>query len=330
MQTSFEQIDSMVQGYRAAQVVLTANRLGLFALIGSGRLNLEMISEGLGTDRRGTRILCDALAALSLLEKTDGKYRNSPASSRFLLPDSPESRVSGLLHAATQYEKWGGLLDAVIQGRPTPGERIDPRLRSGPEEFARAMADIGRVSAAETSGHLDLGGGGRMLDIGGGPAVYAIEFARKWPRLTVEVLDDAETLKTASENIRQSGLSGRIHLIAGDVFKTPLDSGYDFVFVSNLVHIYSYEKNTELLAKCAEALKSGGEICIKDFILDSNRISPPGAALFAVNMLVSTESGDCYTEQQVISWFEKAGIQFARSDVLTNQTKLMFGRKVNC
>ena len=36
--------------------------------------------------------------------------------------------------------------------------------------------------------------------------------------------------------------------------------------------------------------------------------APAGAALFAVNMLVNTERGDCYTTAEVASWMEAAGL----------------------
>ncbi|MGB5879902.1 MAG: methyltransferase, partial [Thermoanaerobaculia bacterium] len=79
---------------------------------------------------------------------------------------------------------------------------------------------------------------------------------------------------------------------------------------SNLVHIYSEKENRKLLTRCAKALEPGGRLAIKDFLLDPDRLSPAGGAVFAVNMLVSTEGGDSYTAEEVQHWLEEAGLQF--------------------
>jgi hypothetical protein len=62
-----------------------------------------------------------------------------------------------------------------------------------------------------------------------------------------------------------------------------------------------------MFKKSFEAMNSGGVIVVRDFILDENRTTPASASLFAVNMLVGTKDGSCYTEKEVTAWFQKAG-----------------------
>ena len=87
-------IDEIAGGYRASQVLLTANRLGLFSLLGGSELSLQEIASSLSTDLRATRILCDALVALSLLERKAKHYRNSCLAQEYLLAESPQSKAS--------------------------------------------------------------------------------------------------------------------------------------------------------------------------------------------------------------------------------------------
>jgi ubiquinone/menaquinone biosynthesis C-methylase UbiE len=325
--TSYARIDGLVQGYQQAQIVLASVRLNLFSYLKHESMTTEEIADGLQTDPEKTRILCNALVALNLLIKEENRFSNSPDALKFLLPDSPYSRVSSLLHGALQYERWGGLHDAVKQGVPTPDERIDPGLLRGRAWFARAMGDIGRTSAAQTVEKLDLKEVRSLLDVGGGPGVYALEFVRQYPDLAVTVLDDSETLDIARENCSAEGLQGRVRLRPGDVFHDDLGEGFDMVFLSNLVHIYSMEDNYLLIKRCAQALNPGGRICIKDFVLDPSRTSPQGAAIFAVNMLVSTAAGNCYTESDIQSWFENAGIILEDVVELARHSRLVIGRK---
>jgi len=50
-------------------------------------------------------------------------------------------------------------------------------------------------------------------------------------------------------------------------------------------------------------LESGGRIAVVDFIRGTN----PFAAVFGVNMLANTVSGDTYTLGQYTEWLEAAG-----------------------
>lgn len=325
--TGAEAIDEMVGGYRASQVVLTANRLGVFQALADGELSMDDMAAVLEADPRGLRILCDALVGLSLLEKQRQSYGNSPLTQEFLLLGKPQSKVAQVHHAAKLYERWGTLFDVVKTGQPADEEAIDPRLIGDKRQFAEAMADTARTVADRTAVLLDLSKCKRVLDLGGGPGLYCIAFARRYPQLEAVILDDEQTTPVAHENIERAGLAQRISTIVGDAFHDDLGKDYDFIFVSNLVHIYSAEENGKLISKCARALVSGGTLCLKDFFLDSDRTSPSWAALFAVNMLVNTEQGDCYTLEEVCGWFNSAQLKFSEVLELTPQSKLVLGRK---
>ena len=57
-------LDEIAGGYRAAQVLFTACRLGIFERIGKAGESLEAMTKQLQSDRRGTRILLDALVGM--------------------------------------------------------------------------------------------------------------------------------------------------------------------------------------------------------------------------------------------------------------------------
>lgn len=357
---SFDAIDRMVAGYREAQILFAAVRLGLFDALGDGALDAATLAERLEADRRGTRILCDALAALGVLGKegtgaegggqgeadptgTAGggtAYRSSPAAREFLTTDSPRSKVPMLLHGAKLYERWAGLVDAVTRGAPVPDERIDPRLMDDEAAFAGAMAAIGRESAVTTVDALvrvgALEGVRTALDLGGGPGLYAIELARRVPGLRGVVLDRPATLEVARRNVEAAGLSepagsgGTGSVVTtrpGDALEGDLGGPYDLVFTSNFLHIFPPETNRRLVARAATALAPGGRIAVKDFLLDPDRTTPLGGALFAVNMLVGTEGGDSFTVDEVHGWFRDAGLEPEETVDLTAQSRLALARK---
>ncbi len=301
-------IDSLANGYRDAQIVLAAVRLDLFTAIGRDAIRADALAAKLGTDPRATRILCDALAALLVLRKRDDTYRNGPEALDSLVAGAPNDRRAILRHNARLYHTWGALYHVVREGGPVDVE-IDDDLGGSPRDFANAMADVGRRTAKEALRALDLKNVRTMLDGGGGPGVYAIEFARQYPNLTVTLMDTAETLEVAAENVAQAGLTERIRFQAGNLLEDDLGGPYDFILLSNLVHCLDNDTNRALVARCAAALSDTGRICIKDFVLNEDHITPPGAAIFAVNMLVNTQAGDCYSVDQINGWFKAAGLK---------------------
>lgn len=324
-------LDDLAGGYRAAQILFTACRLDVFELIGEKGKTLDQITEHLRSDSRGTRILLDALAGLGLLVTRNGRYHNSELALERLTLSSQGSRLSHLLHSARLYERWAGLFDAVMTGRPTPEERIDSRIASGKTAFAKAMADSARQTAALTAACFDLEGVSTLLDIGGGPGLYAIEFARRRPELKVSILDDAETLRVAERNLAASGLGERVRLLPGNAHADDLCGPYDFIFISNVVHIYSADRNRELVLRCATSLNPGGRLALKDFFLQENegtgKSGPLWNLLFAANMLVGTEEGDCYTEEEVGTWCLDSDLRFAQRIPLTEKTSILVFRR---
>jgi len=337
-------IDAMASAFQEAQVVMTAVRLGLFEALepSAEGLTAPALAERLGADGRGVRILCDALAALGILERvTDAggvRYLNAPPAREALLPDAPRSKVAMLRHRARLYERWAKLYDAVVTGAPVPEDAIDPRLASGERAFARAMADVARDSAVRTAEALAragaLDGVRNILDLGGGPGHYAIELARHADGARATVLDRPETLAVARESIAAAGLADRVTTRAGDAYDGDLGSDlegggapYDLIFTSNMVHIYPAAANRRLVEDAARALAPGGRLAIKDFLLEPDRLHPPGASLFAVNMLVSTEGGDCYTVDEVADWFRAAGLEPEATVEVTAKSRIATARK---
>ena len=322
-----DRLDELATAYQTSQILMAANRLGLFTALGTEVRQTQELATALEASPRGIRILCDALVSLGLLQASESGYRNHELALRHLLPNSPEPRSDLLRHGAKLYERWGHLYDAVKTGAPVPDEQLDPRLVDGERAFARAMADVGRRSATATWRELSLTGVKTLLDVGGGPGIYAIGFAQQSPDLEVTILDTEESLAVAQQNIDAAGLSDRIHLRPGDAFIDDLGGPYDLVFVSNVIHIYSSAENHQLVKRCAESLTPSGRLVLKDFFLDDDRQTPPGGVLFAVNMLVSTEGGDCYTVTEATSWLESAGLELVDIRDIATKSRLLIAQR---
>jgi hypothetical protein len=85
----------------------------------------------------------------------------------------------------------------------------------------------------------------------------------------------------------------------GNFLVDKLGNGYDLIFISNILHIYSLTEGRQILRKCFQVLPPGGRVAVNDFFLDEDRSGPLFSLLFAINMLIRTKAGAAYTFREV-------------------------------
>jgi 2-polyprenyl-3-methyl-5-hydroxy-6-metoxy-1,4-benzoquinol methylase len=314
-----ESIREIAYAFQRSRILLTAYELGIFTAVGHRGESSQHVAQALGTDWRATDRLMNAVAALGLLVKEDGTFRNPPSGSSLLLPSSPDY-MSGLMHTVHLWDAWSTLTEAVRLGTSVSAQqrrKADPTTWT--TAFIAAMNDRARKQAPVIAARLDLKEGMRILDVGGGSGAFAVAFVRAEKGVTATVFDLPVVLPLTERYISAEGLMGRIELVAGDYTRDELPGGYDLVFLSAIIHSNSPEQNRRLMRKCARALNPQGSLVVQDFIMDENRTGPPGGAFFALNMLVGTEAGDTYTESEIRDWMKEAGL----SDI--NRVETPFG-----
>jgi len=65
---------------------------------------------------------------------------------------------------------------------------------------------------------------------------------------------------------------------------------------------------------------------VQDFILNPDKTGPQHAALFSLNMLVSTDSGASYSEFEYTNWMKAAGFTEICRINLPGPSDLIVGR----
>ena len=80
-------------GYWGSKTLLSAVEIGLFTELAKRPLSLEECRSTFGLHERGARDFLDALVALGMLQREQGKYSNTPATD--LQPDLREVDVLG-------------------------------------------------------------------------------------------------------------------------------------------------------------------------------------------------------------------------------------------
>jgi SAM-dependent methyltransferase len=310
----FGQIMSMVRGFQVAKMLMVAVDLGVFDFLTEPK-SVVQTAAWLKADARATGIFLNGLVGLELLDKDGDNFKNSELASRYLVRGSENYRGAIVKHIEQTWDRgWNDLKQTVLVGHPREAETekwVDgrpEREEASVRAFIWGMHAIARDLAPKVAAMLDFTGVRRLLDLGGGPATYAITFAQANPELKATVFDLPMPIEIARENITNHGLTGRVDLLAGNFLKDDIGTGYDFIWISQILHSHDEEQSRFIIAKAAAALNPGGTLAIQDFYLNPDGASPTGAAMFGVHMLAVTPRGRAYTHTEVAAWMQTAGL----------------------
>ena len=293
--------------YQGACIFAAAADLGVFETLARGVLTADDLARELRCNARAITVLLDALGAMGVLDKREGRYALTASARPYLDPASPSCVLPMVLHQANCMRRWAQLSFVVKSGKPaerTPsvrGEDADTEsFIGGMHVLAGPVADdVVRSLAPLSFRHL--------LDVGGGPGTWTMAFLRAVPGATATLFDLPDVIPLAERRFAEAGMSGRVRLAAGDYEKDPLPAGADFAWVSAIIHSLGRRENRRLYASIYGALAPGGTIAVRDVVMNPDRTTPPMGALFAVNMLVGTEEGGTYTLDEIREDLGSAG-----------------------
>ncbi len=303
-----EKLLNLSRDFMDARILLTGAELGVFTLLAESPKSLGDVCSALGTSLRGTGILLDALSAMGLLRKAADVYSCPEDIANLLSVHSPAGVLPMVKHAASLWPRWSELTQIVQKGMADrPGNVfVDPAEL---EAFIGAMHVVGAYGARSIADAAKACHELRLLDVGGATGTYAEAFLTKYKWMRATIFDRPEVIALAEKRLEKTGLLPRMTLVGGDFYKDPLPGGHDLALLSAIIHQNSPEQNVELYSKVHAALIPGGRVLIRDHVMSSDRTEPESGALFAVNMLVATAGGNCYTFDEIKESLTTAGFE---------------------
>ena len=299
---------------RGAEWALAAGaavELGIIAALGDGPVSSSEIARRLDLSPRGVEMLLGSLEELGAVTREDPGWRLTGAGrARFLDRETPDYEADSLLHWMRTIRRWSTELPETVRtGKPETKDTPARGAKQGKDlaAFIAAMANRSpdNVSAVANAVRDAAPGGRTLLDVGGGPGVYARALVDRGFEVTL--LDRPEVIELVSEAYGLESAGG-IHLVPADFLCALPEQTYDVVLLANVTHIYGPATNREVLCRVAERLSPGGCVAIIDFVRGVSEFAP----LFALSMLLSTDDGGTWSLSEYTEWLHAAGLERVR------------------
>ncbi|MEU1463081.1 methyltransferase [Streptomyces sp. NPDC005727] len=317
-----------------SKLLTAAMELRVFSILGEGSLEGAELAGRTGLHPRAGQVFLDALAAVGLLVRQDGRYRNSPGTLRHLLPDR-DGFVGGFLRMTTELmgsdqESFTGLLrGGTARGQGAGGEVPFTKIFHDPErlrQFLSAMDSFSGAVGAELAEVFDWSRVASFSDVGGARGNLAAHLAAAHPGLTGTVLDRPSMAEHFDRLVSERGVGERLRFVGADFFQAELPRA-DVVILGSVLHDWPMEQRTTLLRKAYDAVHDGGWVIVYDTMLDDERRDPDSLMLSLIMMLQSAQAGG-FTPAECGVWMTDAGFAVERTVRLPALTTAVVGRKI--
>ncbi len=196
------------------------------------------------------------------------------------------------------------------------------------QKFTHAMHGVSIGPAIQLPKVYDFSKHSRMIDIGGGSGVYAIQGIKANPHMTATVLDLEAVCQVAEQYIKRYNLEDKIKTKSMDFFIEDAPKGYVVAFLSLILHDYIEQKGIDLLKKINDSLTNDGVVIIGEWLLNDEKTGPAAAALMGLNMIVETYGGKNYSYSEIVDMLNQAGFKRAERRFLAGPAELVIGYKV--
>lgn len=300
----------LINGYWATGIVGVAATYSLFTHLENGVETVAKLAAAAEISERGAQALVDGLVGLGLVAAHEGRYRNTPSASAYLVEGSPtylgdlarlkQRHMGGLTSLAEVVRVGGPLSDPTTEVADNPHwAQVVPAIAAQSVPAALVAADVlGLADAGELS----------IVDVGGGSGIYSAIWLAANPAARTTQLDWRPINEIARRMLAERGLADRFTCVDGD-FHT-IDFGearYDIALYSHIAHQEGPADNVAVFGRLRRSLKPGGALLICDYVVDDDRAGPAFPLLFASEMLLKSKQGGTWRRTDYRDWLLAAG-----------------------
>jgi ubiquinone/menaquinone biosynthesis C-methylase UbiE len=268
-------VDDFIKTVFDARALATAFEIRLIdSLLRDKQATLDSLTEQLGTDSRGMRLLIDLLVANRVVENENGKlsftrefvhalqFRDllelkliiANFAAHDLLDHFSDfvSHPEQFVHKARYFR-----LFAYNRCFDQSQENYEMTKR-----WMRVTTTLTKYEAQVCMKYHDFGRYPRILDIGGNSGEFALQICRRYPRVSATVFDLPLVCDIGLEHIRSEAEADRISFVKGNALTDPLPEGFDLITFKSMLHDWPEKEAKQFITKASQSLKPGGTLLI--------------------------------------------------------------------
>jgi precorrin-6B methylase 2 len=324
----------MLAGAWLAQALSVAARLGIADRLAAGPLSAAELAERLETDAIATYRLLRALAGAGVFrESEDGRFALTPLASP-LRADAPDSVRDYAIMAG---ERWvwasiGGLMHSVKTGAPAFhhlfGVPLFDYYVAHPEAGrigSDGLKSVGRGQDEAVAATLELRGGRRLVDVGGGQGGLLAALLAAHPEAEGMLFDLPHVVALAPPVLAAAGVASRCRITGGDFFEALPRDG-EIYLLRKVLHDWDDRRADQLLAVCRDAMPAGARLVVAEAIVPEGN-APAYAKLLDLLMLAYA-GGRERTEREYRALLAAAGFTVDRIVPTRSSLSLIEARRL--
>lgn len=303
-----ERLFDLVSGFAYSQTLLACVELRVLDHLRDGPMTSDQLSALTNLPSDKMEILCQAAAALDLLQRRpEGQYRLARLGAATLGVPGLKDMIA---HHAVFYRD---LIDpvALLRGETQPelaefwpyvrGETAKEIPGQQAVKYSDLMAQTQALVAEETLRTVDLSGITRLMDVGGGTGAFLRAVRAVHADLDLALFDLPPVVAEA-----EASLEGhQIEPLSGS-FHEALPKGADAISLVRVLYDHSDETIDALLAKVFDALPSGGILLVSEPMSGGASPTRAGDVYFALYTMAMT-TGKARSPETISGMIEAQG-----------------------
>jgi SAM-dependent methyltransferase len=308
-----------------ARIIIAATEMGIFKALTGRPKDYDELANIVGAHGDGLDLMLRALQGYGYVSRSGTLYKNSRMARKYLEPKSP-NYVGDLVLFQEDSDVMVRSLSKVVRTGEIDSSHED-YMSGDPLRWRRyvlGMREGAQLSVREVVSQIKIPATARrLLDLGGSHGLYALSFCERLPALRAVVFDRPEALEIAKEISAPLAARDRVVFQSGDMWSDSLGKDYDVVLLFSVLHLFSAERNRELLARVADAMSPGGILVAADFLAD--RLPSDWIAAFSLGMRCFFGEGRAYDRPTITGWLAEAGFNSIRVSHLRSPASLIMG-----
>lgn len=304
-------------GLFVSRLLLAGAKLGVFDALTGRTAGAATLAAELELSPDGLERLLRALNGLGYLKRSRGSYSLTPVARKWLGKGSKTSMKDAMLFIEELWA-WSSTLEQGV--RTGQGLRLHDEGVMTTESwrrYLRGLATFAGPAGKEIVRRLKPARPlRRLLDVGGGHGMYAVEFCRRHPGLKAEVLDLPEAVATGREIVQEAGFSDRVSFRAGDMRKDEWGEGHDAILLFNVLHNATEAEARAVLRKARAAVAPGGVVAVQESEYKQTDGDLSFTAGFGELFFFLVSGARTWPEATLRGWLTEAGFEKVKTQRL--------------